>query len=256
MPSRIATGTVRSDANIRLSQFRRRIRPMLRKIETWPLSSQKPGERLVAYYQVGSELLKLNSTGDYALAELKKKAVGRGRRWQLETRRFAEQYDQRQLRDLCKQADNINWGHVRLMLWLPPKDREKWLKMSHRQGWGALRFRRELKRRGVLGGPGESGGRPLGGSRTQPEERVEQLIRLTDDWANLAREVFKGRKKEAMHQFRGFDTKFWNRLRKAMASTAQFQKKCKEFRDQLDRAIATARRNAAKAAERRSTGST
>jgi len=253
MANKVAAGPTRQEAKGSLSQFRKRIRPSLRKIESWSLRSQKLGDRLRAYYHVGSELLSLNRTGAYSLAELKE-VLGRGRRWQLEVRTFAQRYDKRQLQELCAQANIINWGHIRLVLWLPPKEREKWLGMSYQNRWGAHRFCRELKRRGVMGGAGGSrGGRPLGGSQKQPLLRLEQLTRMTEDWANLAQEVFNGRKDQALLQFQDFDEDFWNRLRKAMKSVVPFQENCEKLRKDPNGAIAKAMgHRASTAAERRS----
>ena len=118
MANKVAPGPTRREAKGDLSQFRRRIRPFLRKIETWSLSDQVPGDRLRAYHQIGSELRSLNADARYSLAELQK-VIGHGRRWQLEVRKFAEEYDKVQLDDLCRVANVIKWGHLRLLLWLP-----------------------------------------------------------------------------------------------------------------------------------------
>jgi hypothetical protein len=249
MSNRAAISPSGPKSKTSLRKFGRRVKPHLRTIESWPLSGQETTDRFRAYHEIGRELLKLNRSRAYSLAELKE-VLGRGRRWQLEVRRFAEQYDEQQLQELCQQADVINWKHLRLLLWMPAQKRQKWLAVCHKNRWTADRFRRELKRRRIMGAwGGARGGRPVGGSRKRPEVQLWHLMQLTDDWTELAQEVLKGRRNQAQLEFQDFDAAFWENLAQARKSTSRFQKSCEKVRDQLDRALATAVRQKAAEAE-------
>ena len=181
-------------------------------------------------------LLHLNRSGTYSLAQLKEN-IGRGRRWQLECRTFAERYDQPQLRALCSQANIVTWGHLRLVLWLPPRKRDMWLARCYRNRWAVSRLYRELKWNGVMNGPGGSrGGRPLGGS-AQPALRLWCLLRLTEDWTSLAQEILDRHKDKTLPQLEICNATFWRQLGEAAKSGLRFGKKCDALRLELIRAI-------------------
>ncbi len=239
MAKKTATRPERPAPPASLAEFRRRISPHLKTIRIWSDASQERAKRIRAYHRIGCELRLVSPT--YS-RDLLYEATGHGRSWQREVEQFANQYSKHELNELCAQAENvITGGHLRLVLFLPPKKRESWLSMSYRRRWTADRLRRELKRQGVLDGSGGSrGGRPMGGSRTQPAFRLEKLARLTDDWVGIGRDLLNDHHQDdpALAELDGCNAAFWKRLQVAMDAAVDFQKKCEGLRDELDHTIA------------------
>ena len=227
------------EAQARLKQLFEKIKPLLQTIETWSDTSQKPEARLRAYYRVG-RILSDAERWKYSGEELRL-VTGHDWSWRREVKAFSKNFTPGQMKAVCNWTSVVGWGHIRLVVSLGAKDRRKWLQKSFQNKWTANDLYRELKAAGVMGGSNTSkGGRPVGGSKTNPVLRLARLVSKTDDWARVCREVlFDDRHDQALREL-GCTDAFWKRLEKVLGATKEFQQAVAKVQNGLKEAVAVA----------------
>jgi len=170
--------------------FTKRIKSPLQTLNVKAITTDEKADRLRAYHAVGSVVAELvpgrASYGDDHLSKLAE-AIGYKAAALTKLRAFAKCYNQRDLDQLCKLADQVSWSHVQLLLSESDKSKRSALQNSIvKNGWSKEQLRRALKAEST---DRHAGGRPL--SRpTDLEVGLRQIDEESERWIRLCREIW------------------------------------------------------------------